>query len=288
MPSNTPNTPAAPLTMPAAFERLKARIESIQEEILIPLNVDVMLAVVTARGTARRVQALLPDIARELPHFDTKVVMELDEIALACGFASSRHTLALAPSDFLSEMAQKGIRTRDVLTTDAKGCIKRGLLDPSTLNGLENTTGYRAIAHDVMLLSGLLRGAKETLGARISTTDEELDEADVLCATLTDQVTLRENAPLIVADAAKTRLRAFTLLVRTYSEVRRAVSYVRWQQEDVDLFAPSLYAGRSKKKKEAEATVQAKAEDAEDAEAVDVSADPSPAFVGMPGGSPLS
>jgi hypothetical protein len=36
--------------------------------------------------------------------------------------------------------------------------------------------------------------------------------------------------------------RAYTLLVSAYDEVRRALSFVRRAQDDVDEIAPSLYA----------------------------------------------
>lgn len=44
-----------------------------------------------------------------------------------------------------------------------------------------------------------------------------------------------------VADA---RQRTFTLLVRSYDQIRRALSYLRWNEGDVDRIAPSLWAGR--------------------------------------------
>lgn len=291
MTSQNTTTLSTPVpTMPAAFARQKANIDAVPEIALVPINVDIMASIVTARGAARKVATLLPDIERSIPGHDVTPILILDDVALACGYASSRHTLALAPNDELGEVATRAIRMRDLLTTDAQSCIKRGLLDGSVLKGIVGTTGYRALAHDVMLLSGLLRGALPTLGDRMSTKDAELDEADVLCAMLTDQVTMRENAPLIVAEAAKTRLRAFTLLSRTYDEVRRIVTFVRWYEDDVDDFAPSFYAGRGGKKRKVPSTELPKdAPTKQDAfEALALAADPQPEVMGMPGGSPLS
>ncbi len=49
-------------------------------------------------------------------------------------------------------------------------------------------------------------------------------------------------------EAAKARARAFTLMVNGYSELRRGLSYLRWHDDDLDSLAPSLHAGRKRKK----------------------------------------
>jgi hypothetical protein len=42
------------------------------------------------------------------------------------------------------------------------------------------------------------------------------------------------------------RRRAYTLFVQAYDEVRRPVTYVRWEEGDVDEIVPSLFAGRTR------------------------------------------
>jgi hypothetical protein len=54
----------------------------------------------------------------------------------------------------------------------------------------------------------------------------------------------REEAPANVAEVAQQRQRNFTLFVKAYDEVRRAVSFLRWKEGDLDRIAPSLYSGR--------------------------------------------
>lgn len=50
---------------------------------------------------------------------------------------------------------------------------------------------------------------------------------------------------------AQLRDRAYTVLVRTYDEVRRLLAFLRWEEGDADRIAPSLFAGRSARKREA-------------------------------------
>jgi hypothetical protein len=65
----------------------------------------------------------------------------------------------------------------------------------------------------------------------------------------------KEQAPAVVADASARRARAFTLFVRAYDQVRRAVTYLRWEDDDADLIAPSLYRGRGAAKPKADGDV---------------------------------
>ena len=53
--------------------------------------------------------------------------------------------------------------------------------------------------------------------------------------------------PLDIAQAegaAERRLRAFALFMRAYDACRRAIAYLRWDEDDADTIAPSLFKGR--------------------------------------------
>ena len=58
------------------------------------------------------------------------------------------------------------------------------------------------------------------------------------------------------------RQRAFTLLVRSYDEIRRAVVFVRWAEADADAFAPSLYTKSRKLRASGVERIEAGTEDA--------------------------
>jgi hypothetical protein len=61
---------------------------------------------------------------------------------------------------------------------------------------------------------------------------------------------LREKGTARLRAAADIRVRAFTLLTRRYDQARRAVTYLRWAEDDVQKIAPSLYTGRGGGKRE--------------------------------------
>ncbi|HEX4334524.1 MAG TPA: hypothetical protein VH062_01350 [Polyangiaceae bacterium] len=54
---------------------------------------------------------------------------------------------------------------------------------------------------------------------------------------------------MTVAASSDLRTRAFTLFVNAYDQVRRAVSYLRWDDDDAGTVAPSLYVRRGNGKK---------------------------------------
>ena len=72
-----------------------------------------------------------------------------------------------------------------------------------------------------------------------------------------------------------TRQRAFSYLIRTYDEIRRAVLFVRWYEADGDTYAPSLYAKSRKSSRSPEATPD-KGDEEEDTEGGDTPPDVEP------------
>lgn len=65
-------------------------------------------------------------------------------------------------------------------------------------------------------------------------------------------VGVREQGPESVAEVTADRQRAYTLFVTSHDQVRRAISYLRWEQGDVDDIAPSLFAGKKRRETEPE------------------------------------
>ena len=63
------------------------------------------------------------------------------------------------------------------------------------------------------------------------------------------------------AESAEQRDRAFTLFIRCYDQIRRAILFLRWEQDDADTIAPSLYPGYPRRmRKEADGASESEAE----------------------------
>jgi hypothetical protein len=85
----------------------------------------------------------------------------------------------------------------------------------------------------------------------------QLNEYAGKAVELLTSIGLKEQAPAAVGEAASVRQRAFALFIKPYEEARRAVLYLRAGRGDGDDIAPSLYAGRARRKGNAEETVDA-------------------------------
>jgi hypothetical protein len=99
----------------------------------------------------------------------------------------------------------------------------------------------------------VLRESWSKIEGKTAINQEELNQARLRADELLTAVGLREQGPPAASQTARTRQRAFTLLVQAYNQVRRAVSYLRWDDRDLDAIAPSLYERRSPRRRGEEA-----------------------------------
>ena len=219
-------------------------------EKLRQVNADVPSVVTTCVGCLEMIQTYRPQVVEELPRFPIDKLDNLEACAMGAGVAHTQFLGASAPAEPLQAMAEKCSAARDVFATDIEALAKRGLLDGSKLKELRGTNGFKNIAWDTMFLSNILRQAWPIIAGRTGVSLAELDEAEDLADRLTMATGHRDQGPSATPAAADTRQRAFTYFMDAYEEVRRAISYLRWHQEDVDDIIPSLYANKRGPKKD--------------------------------------
>lgn len=97
-----------------------------------------------------------------------------------------------------------------------------------------------------MALAAMFRERCSVIG-KTPLTWEQLERAGALAMQLLTALGRRGKPPAAFQDAVRIRQQIFTLLVRAYNKVRKAVRYVRWWHRDEERFAPSLYRGRTGK-----------------------------------------
>jgi hypothetical protein len=141
-------------------------------------------------------------------------------------------------------MAEELATLRDMLFADATALAKRGVFDEARIGKLRSGPGYKSLAFDVVGLVQVFRERWADIASRTATQTSELEHAGQLAQQLVTAVGLKEQQPVTATSASLLRQQAFTLLVRAYDEVRRAVSFLRWHEEDLESIAPSLWAGR--------------------------------------------
>ncbi|WP_437319748.1 hypothetical protein [Sorangium sp. So ce385] len=241
-----PKKPSAPPQAAAAFDKALPEIEALRPDRLIPLNLDVPRVVSQVLGVLPGLRALRPAVAEHLPTFDITLLDRLETYALAAWYA---HLLWLATGD--AESAVKPLLAeaaplRENLLGDAEALARRGLLDAEAVADIRAGQGHIDTANDLVALSALFSASWSEIAGRTAATEEEVKRAGEVGPQLLAALGIREHGkgpgP---TEAADKRARAFSLLVHAYDQVRRAVAYLRWDEEDADVIAPSLYKGRT-------------------------------------------
>lgn len=246
--SGTPSAPALPLSPPSllyreAFEQVLPWSTAISEEELLPINIDIPSAIATALGALPKIMAFR-DEAAKLHSFDVAHFDRLQLYTFAVGHAHAKFLAASAPPAAIATLNERGVKLRDTMYLDAVALAHRGLLNGDRIAEFKANVGYKNLAFDLLGLGTLLRENWDQIAARTAIQLSELDEAELLGQQLMDAVGAREQAAGTIAQVQAQRQRNFTLFSRSYDQVRRAIGFLRWDQEDVDQICPSLFAGR--------------------------------------------
>ena len=228
-----------------AYQSLLGETRAVAASELVPINLDIPTAVTTALGALPEIRALRSRVVAEMPQFDVARFDKLEAYTLAVGHAHALYMAASAPAESLDQIAETAAELRETLFSDAAALAQRNLLDGQRLKELKGPHGFRNLAFDLFALSAMMRDNWPAIAGKTAIQPAELDEAETLADRILTTVGQREQGPAVVAASAEIRQRAFSLFVSAYDHARRAVSFLRWDEDDVDQIAPSLYAGRT-------------------------------------------
>lgn len=243
-----------PLRYRDAYQALQSEIAAVTPSDLVAINLDIPAAAVTVLGCGPKLRSHRDAIAAKLPAQDLASFDKLETYALAAAHAHTLYLTASSPPEAIPELVDELTKARDLLVTDVTALAKRKLLDGSRLDELQGTSGYKNIAFDVMLLATLMREHWASIEGKTAVQLAELDRAEQIADRLAMAIGLREQEPGAANAAGETRQRAFSLFMKAYDQARRAITYLRWDEGDADTIAPSLYAGRDRSRRKAEAT----------------------------------
>ena len=155
------------------------------------------------------------------------------------------HFLRAPPPQSLPELSDRATALRARLHTDVMALAARGLISSEPLADLKGPNGYRNVSFDLESIAALLRDNWKDIEDKTAVTVDELDEAETLADQLLTEVGLRDHSTRATVESAAIRQRAYSLFFNTYDQVRRAISYIRWDTRDVDDIAPSLFLARA-------------------------------------------
>lgn len=227
-----------------AFAAIESEIAAVPNEEIVTITANIPRAVQTAMGAARRIETLMPELAR-LPA-DLFDLPRARKLRLYAGATLYTHLLAVgseAPDSSLRVLLGEATALcRDLLTVaEALGSL--GLVSTARLATIRRGTGHRRIASNLTALAALYDAEWSRLGSPMPITREQVDRAAVLGTSLLQALGDRQlgaNPIEPIDDASRTRARAYTLFVRSYSTCRQGVSFLRWWHGDARKFVPPL------------------------------------------------
>lgn len=233
------------------FENVQPELAALDADELVPIKLDVSMAVTTVLGVLPELHGLRDQIVKELPTFDLPRFDKLGAYARALAAAHAAFLSATQPPDNLEELVERALDQRETLLAEVKLLVQHDIVKDERLAELKGAKGYKNIGTDLMVLTNVLRETWPRIEGKIFTTAQDLDLAVETSTRLLGVVGQREQAAAQISAAMERRVRAFTLLSRAYEDARRAVAYLRAGAGDADVIAPSLYPGRPRPRKSA-------------------------------------
>jgi hypothetical protein len=228
-----------------AYELHLEEMRRLKPSELLGINLDIPTATTLVQSRLRAIRGLREAIVAELPRYDIARFDALETVARAASYAQARYMITAMPTAPLPALSEAAVGLRDQLTADVGVLARRGLVDPARISELRGPVGYKNVAYDLMALASLMRESWDRVAGKTAVEPADIDRAEEIADEMLTAVATREEKPAEVAEAALDRQRAYTLFVRTYDHVRRAITYLRWEERDASRIAPSLYAGRS-------------------------------------------
>lgn len=243
----------SPKRTTSALESLAEQLSEVQESELIHINIDVVASVATALGILPKLEKLKDSIAK-LPGLDSELLDGFETYAMALYEAHAVYLAASQPTESLQVLVEQGTKMRDRLYADVQALVARELVSAQEIREVKTSNGYKALAMDLTLLTDAVQRRWSELKGKTAITLEEVMQAETAATQLLRAIGEKEQAPAVIAEASAQRARAFALFMRAYDEVRRAVTYLRWEEGDADTIAPSLYQARATGRRKPEPT----------------------------------
>lgn len=258
-PSTVPSAAIAsaisPIRFREAYDEMLDEIEAVEEQTL-PVFTDLAASTVRIHAHLPAIMSLREQLVA-LPGFNVALLDKLERYTLAAAQSHVNVNILSTPSRSIQDLEAALLKHRANFIAVARVLEINALLDASTVKGLGSASNYQTLAFDVMTLVGLFRRSWSTITGKCPLTEEMLVDAEDLASRMFVAIGVKGREPETVSAAALTRRRAFTLFARAYDEVRRGVTYLRWHEDDIDSFAPSLAGPRKGRSTEAKKSAPA-------------------------------
>lgn len=226
-----------------ALESLRDELLAIQPRDLLSINVDVAASALLILGVTPEIRRYRAELVLRLGEPTASVVDRLELVACAALQAQAALRTVEAGAD-LPSLSAEVLQIREALLSETRALIARRVLPTGVIAELHGIRGFKNKCLDVLQLVSLLDTRWDVVGPHTGITRKYLRDAEAAANALATAVGVRNQASR--SPAAEMRLRAYTLMARTYEETRRLITFLRWYDGDADRIAPALQKGRPK------------------------------------------
>jgi hypothetical protein len=229
-----------------AYERVAPKLATLAPGEILKLNLNIAKTVEHVLVAQRAILEIIPDLQNRIVDFPVDQVRELRDLALAVWHAEHAPP-AKAEHAKVRELVEEGMTLRRTLLLEAEALVALEEVNEDQVQAVRGGRGHRNIATGLEGLARLFRERWEDIAAKTAVTTKHLERAENLSVELLYALGGRRLA-IRKEKRQDMELRALTLLVQSYDEIRAAVIYVRWKEKDADEIAPSLFGGRTRRR----------------------------------------
>jgi hypothetical protein len=286
--TNTSNVTNGTDEYSQSYEKTTADRAALNRDELGQINLDVDTVVTTALTSAAQLASIQAEISELTPPAIASRFARLKEYGQALAHAEAIYLVATQPAPELPVLHDRALKIRLLIASDAKVLALRGLVDQRILDDLKGPVGYTNTTSDLSALIALYRLNWSKLAELTSIKASDLEEAQNAYQALMTAIVNKAETAASVEDATDQRNRAYALVLKAHDQARRAIMFVRWDEQDGDKYVPSLWAGRGfRPKKDKPVTPAPAPAPSGDPPAPHV-VNATPSDPNMPGGSPFT
>lgn len=244
-PKNGPQITAAVAS--ASYQKVQPLLPKLKPEEVTPVQHDVQKTASAVLGVLPRAREFADAIAQHLPKVPAQLFDDLEHRAYAAWYAEMLFT-APRGEDVFKQMIEEASHLREALLVSAGPLVYKGLVEKEKVDAIRKGQGHLDKANDLQALGELYESIWPKIQGKTAVERPEWERALELGPQLVAAIGARQAggpASKGEPDLADTRARAFTLLQRAYEELRRALAYLRWYEDDFEEIAPALFKAPS-------------------------------------------
>ncbi len=245
----TLTTTAPPTLLPAdaddldhlAFVRTSAIRGATKVEHTPPYGLDAFFVAAQTLWIAPRVA---PYRARMLllPEFDIVHLDRFEDLGRALRFVQTLILGRIQWSRQIPGIAAEGWRLRNQLMSYAEALSHKGLIAPELIVRLREGSGYRDLVEDLTVIIHKLRALPPNYTSpEALVTRADLVRAQEVAHQIAVHVGKDADADLSHTALLEERRKLGSLLLAAHGQIRRAITFLRWNEGDANTLVPSLY-----------------------------------------------